>query len=388
MKKHRLNTIHKVLLGTAMAAAPAIGFAGTGPYLGLEAGANWVPNETYTNSVKPGYTQADDIGWMGGLVAGYSFANGLRPEIEFFYRTSSLHAHNGRSSVPGGFVNLWYDFTLPSTWAMPSIHPYVGGGVGFGRINPILSSQFPNNYRSALLYQAGAGIDWDVTDRLTASIGYRWMESSKAAFAGDNTDAAVGRYRAQTALVGVRYSFGEEPVAPVQAPPPPPPPPAAPPPPPPAKPKCNPPAGFKVDENCHIIPQKVTLRSVNFKFDKATLTEPAKRTLDNVAAALKKQPELAVEINGYTDSVGAASYNKRLSQQRADSVRTYLITDGVKGSNLTAKGFGETNPVASNKTRAGRTLNRRVEFRVTNQVEHVKVKSASPTAASVNAAKP
>ncbi len=379
------NAMRKALIGAAFVAVPGFAFAGTGPYLGVEGGGNWVGNETYRTA--PGLQQKDVFGWAAGVTGGYKFENGLRPEIELVFRTNALRNSLGRSNVPAGMANLWYDFTLPSNWSLDALHPYVGGGIGFGRIDPILSSapaMGPNSYRSAFLYQGGAGVSYDFTDRLTGDIGYRWIESSKAAFAGTHTDQAVGRYRANTAMVALRYSFG---AAPVVAPVPPPPPPVAEvPPPPPAKPACNPPAGFQVDADCNIIPQKIILRSVNFKFNKATLTDAAKVTLNSVAVALKKQPSLDVQVQGHTDSVGSVAYNNRLSQQRANSVRSYLISQGVNGANLTAKGYGPSKPIASNKTSAGRTLNRRVEFEVTNHVQHVQTQSGAPTTASVDAA--
>lgn len=380
------DAMRKALIGAAFVAVPGLAFAGTGPYLGVEGGGNWVGNETYATT--PGTQQKDVFGWAAGVTGGYKFENGLRPELELVFRTNALRNGMGRSNVPAGMANLWYDFTLPSNWSLDAVHPYVGGGIGFGRINPILSSapaMGPNSYRSVFLYQGGAGVSVDITDRLTGDIGWRWMQSSPSAFAGTHSDNAVGRYRANTAMVSVRYSFGT--AAPQVAPVPPPPPPVAEvPPPPPAKPACNPPAGFHVDADCNIIPQKVILRTVNFKFDKSTLTDAAKASLNQVAAALKKQPGLDVEIQGHTDSVGSLAYNNRLSQQRADAVRSYLISQGVNGANLTAKGFGPSRPIASNKTSAGRTLNRRVEFAVTNHVDHVQPMSVAPTAASVDAA--
>jgi outer membrane protein OmpA-like peptidoglycan-associated protein len=73
-------------------------------------------------------------------------------------------------------------------------------------------------------------------------------------------------------------------------------------------------------------------------------------------------------VEGHTDSVGSDAYNQRLSEQRAESVRDYLLSQGLKSDILTAKGFGETTPVASNDTAAGRQQNRRVELVVSGEV--------------------
>lgn len=109
-------------------------------------------------------------------------------------------------------------------------------------------------------------------------------------------------------------------------------------------------------------PRKLVLEGVNFDHDKATLRKDAHPILDKMAATLNEWGDVKVEIAGYTDSTGAAKYNQKLSERRANAVRTYLIEKGVAADRLTAKGFGETHPVATNKTADGRFQNRRVEL--------------------------
>ncbi len=191
--------------------------------------------------------------------------------------------------------------------------------------------------------------------------------------------------------LGILYRFGATqpvppPVARALPPPEPPPPPPAPPPPAPPPP-CVAPAGFQVDADCRIIEQTLIVRSVGFEFNSVQLTSPSRKTLDEVAASLGKQPELKVEIQGYTDSTGAAEYNRRLSQKRAESVRSYLLSKGVNDSAVTAKGFGDASPIAPNNTTDGRAQNRRVAFQVTKAPPHVKVVSGEATPASTEAAK-
>ncbi|WP_273452262.1 OmpA family protein, partial [Nevskia ramosa] len=148
------------------------------------------------------------------------------------------------------------------------------------------------------------------------------------------------------------------------------------------------PKGFKVDRDGCIIEQKVTLRSINFEFNKDRLTDPSKLSLNEVATALNAQSALSVQVGGYTDSLGSDAYNQKLSQRRADAVRVYLISQGVPSGQLTAKGFGEANPVGDNATEEGRTENRRVEFTVLNKPASVKVIEKTPTPASKKAAAP
>ena len=104
------------------------------------------------------------------------------------------------------------------------------------------------------------------------------------------------------------------------------------------------------------------LEGVKFETNSANLTLNSQTILDEAAEELKTYPELDIEVAAYTDSMGADSYNLMLSQKRAESVMTYLVSKGVNPSQLTAKGYGEANPIATNDTAAGRAENRRVEL--------------------------
>ena len=112
--------------------------------------------------------------------------------------------------------------------------------------------------------------------------------------------------------------------------------------------------------------KKIVLRGVNFDFDKATLQPQGKPILDEAARILKENPSVNVQVQGYTDSIGTDAYNLKLSDRRAATVQSYLAGQGVSASRLTMKGFGESNPVATNDTADGRAQNRRVELVPTN----------------------
>ena len=106
------------------------------------------------------------------------------------------------------------------------------------------------------------------------------------------------------------------------------------------------------------------IEGVNFAHDTATLKPTATSRLDGVAAALNEQPDVRYQIRGYADSTGSESYNEGLSERRAKSVQTYLINKGVSPSQVSStNGFGEADPVASNRTKEGRAQNRRVEIK-------------------------
>jgi OOP family OmpA-OmpF porin len=106
----------------------------------------------------------------------------------------------------------------------------------------------------------------------------------------------------------------------------------------------------------------IQLEGVHFDFDKSTLRPEAKVILNEAAALLTQHNRVVVEVAGHTDSVGTDAYNQGLSERRANSVRDYLIEKGINASRLTAVGYGESRPVASNDTAAGRQENRRVEL--------------------------
>ncbi|MDX8380994.1 MAG: OmpA family protein [Ghiorsea sp.] len=106
----------------------------------------------------------------------------------------------------------------------------------------------------------------------------------------------------------------------------------------------------------------IALDGVFFENNSAKLTGASTTTLNNAVDALKQQSGINVEVAAYTDSRGKASYNEYLSGLRADSVQAYLVSHGIDASRVTAKGYGEANPVADNKTREGRSENRRVEL--------------------------
>ena len=107
---------------------------------------------------------------------------------------------------------------------------------------------------------------------------------------------------------------------------------------------------------------RLILKGINFASGSATLTEDSYETLDKVVAGLKDNREVAIEVRGYTDSRGSAKVNQKLSQRRAKTVMQYLIDAKIDPSRLKAVGYGEKDPVASNKTKEGRAQNRRIEF--------------------------
>jgi len=108
---------------------------------------------------------------------------------------------------------------------------------------------------------------------------------------------------------------------------------------------------------------KDAVDNLQFDFDKATIREVSFETLDKLAKLLVER-RLNLRLSGYTDNMGPDAVNLKLSIDRAEAVKTYLVSKGVNPSKIEANGFGKENPIASNNTLEGRTLNRRVEFTV------------------------
>lgn len=101
-----------------------------------------------------------------------------------------------------------------------------------------------------------------------------------------------------------------------------------------------------------------------FGFNKATLKKEAQPILWHATQVLLSNPDLKVEVQGYTDGIGSDNYNVKLSEKRAQAVKNYLVARGIASDRLVVKGYGKANPVASNQTADGRALNRRIEFKV------------------------
>ncbi|HEY0701243.1 MAG TPA: OmpA family protein [Candidatus Acidoferrales bacterium] len=121
---------------------------------------------------------------------------------------------------------------------------------------------------------------------------------------------------------------------------------------------------------------QVNMADVLFAFGKFELQAPAREALAKFSGIVLAHPGLHLAVEGYTDSVGSDAFNQTLSEQRANTVRAYLVTQGLDPNSITATGFGKSNPVASNDTPAGRQQNRRVEIIISGEVIGAKIGAA------------
>ncbi|PPE73292.1 hypothetical protein C3942_13540 [Solimonas fluminis] len=366
------------------------------PYLGLM--GSWVNPDSGR--------QADDDGMGAHFLFGFPFNDYLAAELNGF-------GHKVNNDVTGqNDTNFGAGLDLKLGLAPSSrINPYLllGGGATYEEALGDPPASKSDGNRTVGYANAGGGLLFKIGGSRDAAL--RIEGRRYAIFSDDIPGTAGGSDRVWDTRVnaGVQFNLSETAPPPPPAPPPPAPKPAVadsdgdgvldnidrcpgtprgiavdaygcglPPPPPPdadgdgvlnANDLCpDTPRGMRVDERgCAVKAQRLVLRNINFEFNKATLTADGRAILDGIAAGLRGQPTMEVEIEGHTDSIGSDAYNLKLSKARANSVRDYLVSQGVQAGRLSAKGMGESVPVSSNKTDEGRAQNRRVEFKVIKQ---------------------
>jgi OOP family OmpA-OmpF porin len=333
----------------------------------------------FLGGITPDYRRDVD---HNNFAYGAAFGRELGPLFNIeFSGNASTDAHTN-APLPPGHLDL--DALSLDLLAVGNrsgmVSPYIGLGMGAVRTSYKFNAGGDPGFDTRLAVETEAGLMmklWESADKtsklsLRPELKVRWADPGSANF------------KDFLYMVGVQYSFGGSPVAPPVAalPPPPPaplpPPPAPPPPPPPTVAPAPAPAAQ------YVVKTAITLEGVNFAFNKADLTPDSRPILDTVADGLKKHPRVKVEIQGHTDSVGRAEYNLKLSQRRAQTVQNYLLADGVSADQLMAKGYGETQPVASNATDEGRAKNRRVVMYVLANPSDVDVKGQGTAEQSPN----
>jgi len=286
----------------------------------------------------------------------------FKPELSVLYSNADYEQSAGSTNIFRTALNGVYNLNN-----INGITPFVKAGLGYETMS---NHQF-DNHNSAFA-DAGAGIKFPVTEQIALKL--EAIEMAK--FNNFNWDNNL------LLMAGLNFAFGEkaQPVAPAVAPVA-----VAPEPKPETKPvavapeakvcpvnvdsdkdgvfdpqdKCpNTPEGFKVDsDGC---PLKATLR-LNFITDGYTVDAAGVEKVKEFAKFLKDSPTYKAAIVGHTDSTGSDKHNQKLSEKRAETVKLMLIKDGIASERLTSEGMGEKMPVASNKTKQGRSENRRIE---------------------------
>jgi len=251
------------------------------------------------------------------------------------------------------------------------VRPYFGFGIG-GSYRPSFDTDsIPFDKDTNIYVSPVVGLAMNLND----NFGARIQAALRRDVGGDSSNTIGGSYTDYLFTAGITYKFGDPP-----APPPPPAQPAPPPPPAPvdgdddrdgvknSRDKCpNTRAGAVVDADGCEVQVIIDLPNVNFAFDKAELTQDSFRILDDAVATLNRHKNVKIEVAGHTDSVGTDNYNLDLSDRRAAVVRDYLISKGINADRMTSAGYGESRPIASNDSDAGRARNRRTELVITSK---------------------
>lgn len=305
-------------------------------------------------------TRDDDIWWSVGF--GRFFGNNVSLDLEYDEFAGTFRGYD--TAVPGATYDKW---GLSNWGAMGRYHigqknfrPYLALGVGGQKHRSVLDEG------TNMSLSAGVGLQGKIAKHWSMRAQLLWREDLDG-------QSQMGRstYTDLYYSIGLNFDFGGK-----AAPPPPAaaPEPAAAPPPPEnpdldgdgvlnAHDKCpNTRPGAVVDLDGCEVEAVISLEGIHFDFDKATLKPEAMAVLNEAAALLQKHERVVVEVAGHTDSKGSEDYNQGLSDRRAGAVKDYLNSKGVKANRLTARGYGESRPVASNDTDEGRAENRRVEL--------------------------
>jgi OOP family OmpA-OmpF porin len=303
-------------------------------------------------------TRDDDVWWSVGF--GRFFGNW---SIDLEYDEFSGTFRQYDQIAPGATYDQWKlsNWGLMGRYHLGSgnLRPFLGAGLGY-QSHRNVSSEDDN-----MSLSLGGGI--------RGKIAKHWSATAQLLYRIDSDDTSLPQessFGDWIFSVGLSFDFGGKeppPPAPKEAPPPPPPPPPNPdldgdgvPN---ERDKCpNTRPGAVVDLDGCEVEAVIELEGVNFDFDKATIRPEGKAILDEAAALLQKHERVVVEVAGHTDSTGSEAYNQGLSERRANAVKDYLTGKGVTATRLTARGYGESQPVASNDTKEGRAENRRVEL--------------------------
>jgi OOP family OmpA-OmpF porin len=302
-----------------------------------------------------------NTGVLWGVGFGRFFGNNVSVDLEYDEWQGTYRGYN--TAVPGATYDKWglSNLSLYGRYYFGDTmwRPYVVGGVGGQKHRSVLDE----GTNMALSY--GIGVQGQVAKHISVRAQGLWRRDLDG-----ESIVAHSRYVDFYYSIGVSFDFGGTEPPP---PPPPPPPPAKPTPPP--NPdldgdgvlnehdKCpNTRPGAVVDLDGCEVEAVIELGGVHFDFDKSTLKPEAIVVLNKAVALLQQHERVVVEVAGHTDSIGSDAYNQKLSERRAIAVKDYLTSKGIKASRLTAKGYGESMPVASNDTEEGRAENRRVEM--------------------------
>ncbi len=332
----------------------------SGLYVAGGGGANFLQREKQDQKLFPlgnlipgSNTQGYKTGVVGLGSVGYGFGNGLRLEIEGNYRNNQFinnykfGSDSGREEKYGAMGNVLFDLDIGS----PYVFPYIGGGVGYQRVNHTERESNPAGVRvstgqaftvgflpplraedNSFAYQAIAGVSFPIPPvvglSLTAEYRYFALTGTRLSSGGGRTKEDYNH----DLILGLRYAFSTPvPAAAVVVPPTP-------------------------------VASASRTYLVFFDWDRADLTTRARAIINEAAQATTKVAVTRIEVAGHTDKSGTARYNQGLSQRRAANVAAELVRLGVPRSAITTQAFGESRPLVQTADGVREPQNRRVEI--------------------------
>lgn len=306
----------------------------SGWYLGGGTGLTEVSPEGSSG----GFYVEDDRDWGYKVFAGWRFRSHWGAEISYVY-TGEAGLGNVNPAIAADIADATIRYQIPTVAASYYLRGAeqtldVFGRVGLSAItNSVSDDRIPYEKQTPVQLNLGIGVEWRIDES--------WF--ARAAYDGFDNDASmlaisIGRYFARHTDHRVLPDPAPlpEPALPEQITPP--------------EPVC---AEFNG-----------AIDAIQFAVDSAQLNDTSRARLRETADTLREFPDINIQIEAHTDSSASEAYNLSLSDQRAQAIRNYLIELGIDEQRLTATGFGESKPRASNETEEGRALNRRVEFRM------------------------
>ena len=331
----KLTTITLAITAMLLAITTASADDFAGVYVGGKVGANRSDTSGLLNSSRSSSNAY-------GLEGGYGWDLGKTTlGVNGFYDSNSQSNHSPLGQLGSHVYGLGLKLGLP----INSLMPYAKLGYGHATGTGILSG---NNFGSANSVNGGIGLEykfapnWSVAGEWTAIA----PSSNGTRLNNDNFS------------IGVNYYFEPPKAAPQSTP-------VV------AAQTMNEAPAPQTGEAWKVIMEEkpVRIEGASFDTNSARLKPTADAKLQQVVDFARQYPDANLEVSGFTDSRGSKAYNLKLSQRRADAVKAYLVKKGVSADRIATRGYGVEMPVADNKTRAGRAMNRRVEVHYTVREE-------------------
>lgn len=332
--KKRTMVIALAVASLGMTAAQASEF--DGGYVGAKVGANRTDMTSVTKKSP----------FAGGFEGGYNWdVNSMLLGVDGFYDFNSRKTHTGVAPAPASVNYGSRVYGLDVKLGLPSGKWLPYAKLGYARV-----AGSGDAYASAVSDSSahlGLGVEYKFAPQW--SLAGEWTKNS-----GKN---GATELKNNNLTIGINYYFNKPYVAPVAVPV--------------AKVESEVAAAQAPSETWKILLENkpVCIEGANFEFDSAKLRSGEIKKLNEVASFAEKYPDAQLEASGHTDSIGTKSYNQTLSGRRAESVKDYLVKKGVAAERIVAVDYGESRPIADNKTPEGRELNRRVEVCTVLKVE-------------------